>query len=112
LVALDDLHEKSQFYKFISDTSLLALKNLIIVTSCDQHLLRIIARKTNFHLYEVSLLEWYELRRLFNLYAFYNEKAPNSFMALADGVSNACSGLPQTLKVVGSSLFDKKPNED
>lgn len=112
LIVLDDIHEESQFDELILDTSLLAQGSCIIATSRDQHLLKIIGGESNFYIHEVTPLGIDDSQELFNLHAFRNEDAPQSFKAIAKEVTNACGGLPLALKTVGSSLYDKRSNED
>ena len=112
LVVLDDLYERSQFDEVILNKSLLALGSCIIVTSRDQHLLKVIGGDSNFHLYEVPPLKCDDAEKLFSLHAFGIEEAPQKFKALAMDVSKECGGLPIALKVVGSSLFDRRSDED
>ena len=109
---MDDLYESSQFDEIILDRSLLVPGSCIIVTSQDQHILKVIGGMSNFHLHKVPPLGCDDAQKLFNLHAFGNEEAPTKFKALAVDVSNGCGGLPLALKVVGSSLFDKRSNED
>ena len=112
LVVLDDLYERSQFDEVILNKSLLAPRSCIIVTSRDQHLLKVIGRDSNFHLHEVPPLGYDDAQKLFNFHAFDNEEAPQKFKTLAMDVSKECGGLPLALKVVGSSLFDRRSDED
>ncbi|KAG0607534.1 hypothetical protein M758_8G036000 [Ceratodon purpureus] len=112
LIVLDDIHDESQFDELILDTSLLAQGSCIIATSRDQHILKIIGGESNFYIHEVTPLGIDDSQKLFNLHAFRNEDAPQNFKAISEDVTNACSGLPLALKVVGSSLYDKRSNED
>ena len=112
LIVLDDLCEKNQFNEVILDMRLLPQGSCVIVTSQDQHLLKVIGGKSNFHLYEVLPLRCDDAEKLFNLYAFDNEEAPEKFKDLVQDVIKGCDGLPLALKVVGSSLFGKRSNED
>ncbi|KAG0586241.1 hypothetical protein KC19_2G074800 [Ceratodon purpureus] len=112
LIVLDDIHEESQFDELILDTSLLAQGSCIIATSRDQHLLKIIGGESNFYIHEVTPLGIDDSQKLFNLHVFRNEDAPQNFKAIAQKVSNACGGMPLALKVVGSSLHDKRSSED
>ncbi|KAG0608634.1 hypothetical protein M758_8G121100 [Ceratodon purpureus] len=112
LIVLDDIHEENQFHELILDSSLLAQGSCIIVTSRDRHLLKLIGRESNSYVHEVTPLEIDDSQKLFNLHAFRDEDAPQIFKAIAEDVSNACGGLPLALKVIGSSLYDKRSNED
>ncbi|KAG0564220.1 hypothetical protein KC19_8G093100 [Ceratodon purpureus] len=112
LVVLDDLHERSEFDQVILDMGLLASGSCIIVTSRDRHVLKAIGGECNFFLHEVKPLRSDDSLQLFNLHAFGNGEVPPKFKAIANDVSKACGGLPLALKVIGSSLIDKKSNED
>ncbi|KAG0557244.1 hypothetical protein KC19_11G113000 [Ceratodon purpureus] len=113
LIVLDDIHERSQFDEIILDVGLLGQGSCIIVTSRDRHVLKVISGEfQNFSLHEVTPLETNDATKLFNLYAFRSEEALPKFKDVANDVSKACGGLPLALKVVGSSLMDKKSDED
>ncbi|KAG0601411.1 hypothetical protein M758_11G108300 [Ceratodon purpureus] len=113
LIVLDDIHEKSQFDDIILDIGLLGQGSCIIVTSRDRHVLKVVSGESqNFSLHEVTPLETNDATKLFNMYAFGSEEAPPNFKDFANDVSKACGGLPLALKVVGSSLMDKKSDED
>ncbi|KAG0557221.1 hypothetical protein KC19_11G111500 [Ceratodon purpureus] len=112
LVVLDDLCRKSEFDQVILDMSLLAPGSCIIVTSRDRHILNEIGGQCNYFLHEVRPLGSDDSQELFNLHAFGNGKVPPKFKNLANDVSKACGGLPLALKVAGSSLSDKKSDED
>ncbi|KAG0608200.1 hypothetical protein M758_8G086800 [Ceratodon purpureus] len=112
LVVLDNLHKRSEFDQVILDMDLLAPGSCIIVTSRDRHILKAISEECNFFLHEVKPLGSDDSQQLFNLHAFGNGEVPTKFKALANDVSKACRGLPLALKVAGSSLIDKKSDED
>ena len=112
LIVLDNVYDKNQFDELILDTSLLAPGSCIILTSHDRHLLKIVVGTTNSYFYKVRTLGLHESLKVFNLHAFHNEEAPKSLKGLALSIIKACGGLPLALKVVGSSLSDKKSDED
>ncbi|KAG0564194.1 hypothetical protein KC19_8G091000, partial [Ceratodon purpureus] len=112
LVVLDDLRERSDFDQVILDMSLLAPGSCIIVTSRDRHILKAIGGECNFFLYEVKPLGSDDSQQLFNFHAFGDGGVPLKFKALSNDVSKSCGGLPLALKVAGSSLIDKKSDED
>ncbi|KAG0563729.1 hypothetical protein KC19_8G055000 [Ceratodon purpureus] len=112
LVVLDDLRKRSEFDQVILDMSLLAPGSCIIVTSRDRHILNEIGGQCNIFFHEVKPLGSDNSQQLFNFHAFGNGKAPPKFKSLANDVSKACEGLPLALKVAGSSLSDKKSDED
>ena len=74
--------------------------------------MKVIGGNLNFCVYEVLPLECDDAQKLFNLHAFGKKEAPEKFKALAMDVSKECDGLPLALKVVGSSLFDRRNDED
>ena len=112
LIVLDGIYDKIQYDKLIPFVGVLAPGSCIIVTSRDQHVLKLIGGQTNFYLYEVTLLGCEDSMKLFNWHVFGDEEAPNAFKGVANAVSKACGGLPLALKVVGSSLSDKISDED
>jgi hypothetical protein len=48
----------------------------------------------------------------FILHAFGSEEAPKELESLVNNIVIACGGIPLALKVVGSSLFDRRSEED
>jgi hypothetical protein len=112
LIVLDDIYDKALFNMLLLDKDLLSPGSCIVVTSRDRHLLKTVTGDSSFYLHEVTPLGCDDSEKLFNWHAFGNEEAPKDFKALAHGVIEACGGLPLALKVVGSSLFDKKSVED
>ncbi|KAG0605590.1 hypothetical protein M758_9G071300 [Ceratodon purpureus] len=112
LVILDDLRERSEFDQVILDIGLFAPGSCIIVTSRDRHVLNAIGKQCNFFLHEVKPLESDDSRQLFNLHAFGDGEVPPKFKTIANDVIKACGGLPLAFKVAGSSLNDKKSDED
>jgi hypothetical protein len=109
---LDDVQNKFQFEKLIPNASFLAPGSAIIVTSRDQHLFNLVARKSCSYLHEVTSLGCEDYQKLFNWHAFGDELAPKNFKAIANDVRKACGGLPLALKIVDSSLFNKISNEN
>ncbi|KAG0607740.1 hypothetical protein M758_8G051100 [Ceratodon purpureus] len=112
LVVLDDLRGKSEYDQVILDMSLLAPGSCIIVTSRDRHVLNEIGGQCNFFLHQVRPLGSDDSQQLFNLHAFGDGEVPPKFKNVASDVRKACGGLPLALKVAGSSLIDKKSDED
>ena len=82
MIVLDDIQEKDQFEKLISNIGLLALGSCIIVTSRDRHLLKLIVGRFNFYFHEVLPLGCDESQRLFNWHAFGDEEASKNFKVL------------------------------
>jgi hypothetical protein len=61
--------------------------------------------------YEVKTLHKSDSQRLFNIHAFGSETPSEGFVELAETISDACGGLPLSLKVMGSYLFEEKDKE-
>ena len=57
LIVLNDIEDKNQFDKLIPFVDLLHMGNRIIITSHNQHLLKVIVGKDKFYLHEVMPLE-------------------------------------------------------
>ena len=58
-------------------------------------------------LYEVEGLNFEEAYELFNLYAFKQNNPKSDFRNLSLNTVHYCQGLPLSLKVLGSFLFNK-----
>ena len=58
-------------------------------------------------LYEVEGLNFEEAYELFNLYAFKQNHPKSDFINLSHNAIHYCQGLPLSLKVLGSFLFNK-----
>ena len=114
LIVIDNVDKLDQFEALIPSTSLLHPSSRIIVTSRDRSILTSVAGRTNYrhYLFDVSTLGPDESNLLFNWYAFQAEEAPEGFKDLANDIVKSCDGLPLALRVIGSSLFDKRSDED
>ena len=106
------LKTRANLISFCPTQSFLYQGVVSLLTSQDQHLLKVVFGECKFYLHEVTPLKCGDSQKLFNLHAFGNEEAPQKFKRVASDVSKACGGLPLALKVVGSSLFDKRDDED
>ncbi|KAG0583693.1 hypothetical protein KC19_3G155600 [Ceratodon purpureus] len=113
-IVIDDVHKLGQFEGLLPSTSILHPSSRIIVTSRDCSVLNNVIRHRNVlhHIYDVCSLDWDESNMLFNQHAFNNKKAPKAYKEIAKDVVKACGGLPLALKVIGSSLFDKRLDGD
>jgi hypothetical protein len=112
LLVLDNIHERSLFDELILDPTLLPHGSCIMVTSRDRQLLKNIGRKFDLYLHEITPLRFDDGQELFNLHAFGSKEAPKELESLVNNIVITCGGLPLALKVVGSSLFDKRSEED
>ena len=114
LIVIDNVHRLGQFEELIPSVSALHPASRIIVTSRDRSVLNKIASRTQIghYLFDVCKLSMAESNLLFNWHAFHTKEAPKEFEDLAKSIVKACGGLPLALKVTGSSLFDKRLDED
>ena len=110
LIVVDDVHNLGQFEALIPFAGHLHSGSRIIVTSRDQSIFNNVAGRMNIdhYLHDVSTLGSEEACMLFNWHAFHTNEAPDGYKELAKDVVGACDGLPLALKVIGSSLFDKR----
>ena len=114
-IVMDDVHKLDQFEELIPSASLLHPGSRILITSRDRSILKCISGSAEVefsHSYDVSMLNWDESNMLFNWYAFRANEASKDYNDVAKDVVKACGGLPLALKVIGSSLFDKKSVEE
>ena len=107
---VDDVHKLGQFEALIPFAGHLHPGSRIIVTSRDHSIFNNVAGRMNIdhYLHDVSTLGSEEASMLFNWHAFHTNEAPDGYKELAKDVVGACDGLPLALKVIGSSLFDKR----
>ncbi|KAG0622465.1 hypothetical protein M758_3G099400 [Ceratodon purpureus] len=112
-IVIDDVHNLGQFQGLITSFGVLYPGSRIIVTSRDRSILNNFAGGTNGHyVYDVHEMDSHFANMLFNLHAFHSTEAREDYKDLAEDVVEACGGLPLALKVIGSSLFDKRLDED
>jgi hypothetical protein len=115
LVIVDDINDANQFEALIPEINELGLQCRIVITSRRRDVLNGAMKTlptTSKALYEVQILDKSISHRLFNLHAFMSETPSEGFVELAETISDACGGLPLSLTVMGSYLFDKKEPED
>ncbi|KAG0605760.1 hypothetical protein M758_9G085800 [Ceratodon purpureus] len=114
LIVVDDVHNRGQFEALVPFAIDLHPGSRIIVTSRDLSIFNNVAGRAELDhsVYHVSTLDLEESNMLFNWHAFHAEVAPDDYKVVAKDVVKACGGLPLALKVIGSSLFDKRLNGD
>ncbi|KAG0626427.1 hypothetical protein M758_2G125000 [Ceratodon purpureus] len=114
LIVVDNVYKLNQFEALVPFVNDLHPGSRIIVTSRDWSVLNNVGGRTKpkHCLYDVSTLGVEESNMLFNWHAFQADEAPEEFKGVAKDVVEGCGGLPLALKVVGSSLFDVRSDED
>ncbi|KAG0623115.1 hypothetical protein M758_3G149500 [Ceratodon purpureus] len=114
LIVVDNVYNLGQFEALVPLVSDLHPGSRIIVTSRDRSVSNHVAGRSKLEhcLYDVSTLGVEESSMLFNWHAFQADEAPEELKGVAKEVVEGCGGLPLALKVIGSSLFDVRPDED
>ncbi|KAG0590524.1 hypothetical protein KC19_1G106000 [Ceratodon purpureus] len=114
LIVVDNVYKLNQFEVLVPFLSDLHPGSRIIVTSRDRSVYNNVAGRSKLEhcLYDVSTLDVEESNLLFNWHAFQADEAPEEFEGVAKEVVEGCGGLPLALKVIGSSLFDARWDDD
>ncbi|KAG0622301.1 hypothetical protein M758_3G088200 [Ceratodon purpureus] len=114
LIVIDNIHKLDEFEALVPFVGELHPGSRIIITSRDRGVFKNVARRVNLEqfLFDVSPLNLQNSNVLFNRYAFGTEEAPTKYKGIAKDVVKACGGMPLALKVMGSTLFDERSNED
>ncbi|KAG0629562.1 hypothetical protein M758_1G112700 [Ceratodon purpureus] len=114
LIVVDNVYKLNQFEALVPFVSDLHPGSRIIVTSRDRSVYNNVAGRSKLEhcLYDVSTLDVEESNMLFNWHAFQADEAPEEFKGVAKEVVKGCGGLPLALKVIGSSLFDVRLDDD
>jgi len=114
LVVIDDIDQKVQFDQLIPNINKFAPGSRVIITSRDSNVVNNIMEKGNckYLRHEMALLSTTDSRDLFNRHAFHSVDAIDDFQELAKKATDACSGLPLALEVIGCFLFDKRKEYD
>ncbi|XP_076954545.1 TMV resistance protein N-like [Bidens hawaiensis] len=108
LVVLDDVNHRKQLEMLVGDTSWFGPGSRIIITTRDRQVLE--AHKVKW-IRDINLLTNKEAICLFNRHAFGKDKPTKEFEKLSQKVLSYASGLPLTIKVLGSDLCGKDASE-
>ncbi|XP_042477141.1 disease resistance protein RPV1-like [Macadamia integrifolia] len=103
LLILDDVHSDDQLKRLAIEVNLCGPGSRIIITSRDEHILNL--AKVN-EIYCPPELDNEQSLRLFSLHAFSRDQPPEDYKQLSHDVLKLAGGLPLTLEVLGSVLFD------
>ena len=104
LIVLDDVDEKSQFYKFARKRDWFGSGNRIIVTTRNKDVLYLLEVDRT---YELPLMELGHSFQLFSKNAFRRDSCPKHYDILSKSVVSIAAGLPLALEIIGSFLFGK-----
>ncbi|KAK4570783.1 hypothetical protein RGQ29_029577 [Quercus rubra] len=108
LLVLDDVNKLDQLNKLARENDWFGPGSRIIITTRDEHLLRI--RKVDV-IYEAKGLNDVEAFHLFNLKAFGDEHPIADYLELAKAFVRYANGLPLAIEIFGSFLFSKSKDE-
>ncbi|XP_059658688.1 disease resistance protein Roq1-like isoform X2 [Cornus florida] len=104
LIVLDDLNEKSHFDCLVGKRDWYGKGSRIIVTTRNKHVLNSVQVDED---YEPQFLDLEQSLQLLSIHAFKRESPPEDMDNISREVASTAAGLPLTLEVIGSYLFDK-----
>ncbi|CAN1333725.1 Protein FAR1-RELATED SEQUENCE 11 [Linum perenne] len=107
LVVLDDVDEKLKFEEVLGDPESFASGSRFIVTSRDKKVMGSLS-KGQSKLYEVQVMDPIRSLQLFCKHAFKKDSPQSGFEALSNEIISTTGGLPLTLKVIGSLLYQEE----
>ncbi|PWA71553.1 disease resistance protein (TIR-NBS-LRR class) [Artemisia annua] len=108
LVVLDDVDHIDQLEALAGEPNWFKSGSRIIITTRDEQVL--LAHRVNF-VHDVNLLSPTEAICLFSMHAFQTELPIEGYKKLSEQVLRYASGLPLTIKVLGSFLCGKNEHE-
>ena len=114
LVIVDDISDANQLKALIPEINELGSECRIVIASRQHDVLKDAMKtlpKAFKAVYEVKTLDKSYSRRLFNMHAFGSETPSEGFVEFAERTSDACGGLPLSLTVMGSYLFEEMNKE-
>ncbi|XP_050218485.1 disease resistance-like protein DSC1 isoform X2 [Mercurialis annua] len=107
MIVLDDVNESAQLSSLIGDLkSWLSPGSRVIVTSRDKQVLQF-CHKT----YKVRQLQYSYALELFSIYAFKQNNHSKDYAELAKQMVKYAQGIPLALKLLGSHLREKSPQQ-
>ncbi|KAH7430631.1 hypothetical protein KP509_08G007500 [Ceratopteris richardii] len=105
LIVLDDVDESQQMHALYDPLrSSLGPNSVVIITSRNKRILEWTAK---VKIFDVTVLDKEMSERLFYWHAFMKPTPPPELEEIAGSVIGACEGLPLSLKVMGSHLYQK-----
>ncbi|CAN1253902.1 Disease resistance protein L6 [Linum perenne] len=107
LVVLEDVDEKFNFEEVLVNSKSFASGSRFIVTSRDIKVLRRLSGGQS-KLYKVQGMNLIHSLQLFCKHAFKKYSPQSGFEALSNAIISTTGGLPLTLKVIGSLLYQEE----
>ncbi|CAN1747710.1 Disease resistance protein L6 [Linum perenne] len=107
LVVLDDVDEKFNFEEVLGNSKSFSSRSRFIVTLRDKKVLGRLSGDQS-KLYKVQGMNPTDSLRLFCNHAFKKNYPQSGFEALSNAIVDIAAGLPLTLKVIGSLLYQEE----
>jgi hypothetical protein len=108
LIVLDDVTKVQQVKALCGNRKCLGLGSVLIVTTRDAHILKLLEVDCVCTAEEMNDTESLEL---FSWHAFRNATPRANFSELSKSVVNYCGGLPLAVEVLGSHLYERSKEE-
>ncbi|KAK9200083.1 hypothetical protein WN944_015278 [Citrus x changshan-huyou] len=108
LLVIDDVANVEQLQRLVGKRDWFGPGSRIIITTRDEHLLKLHRVE---EVYKLEALSYYKAFELFCLKAFETQKPREEYVHLSQLVVKYASGLPLALKVLGSFLFGRPVDE-
>ncbi|XP_043700423.1 disease resistance protein RUN1-like [Telopea speciosissima] len=105
LLVLDDVDRRSQLDALAIEFNWFGPASRIIITSRDEHILEL-AKVDEDKRYRPEELDDEQSFQLFSLHAFSSDQPPEDYKQLSRNLLCLAGGLPLTLEVLGSALFN------
>ncbi|XP_057836203.2 disease resistance protein TAO1 isoform X2 [Cryptomeria japonica] len=109
LIVLDDVGHVDQLNALLPAKDKLEWGSLILVTTREYDVLKSWGITS---IYKMKALDPYYAKQLFCWHAFIQASPQEGFKELVEIFSEACHGLPLSLKVIGAQLYGKSDKED
>ncbi|KAK7286877.1 hypothetical protein RJT34_22200 [Clitoria ternatea] len=108
LLVLDDVNKLDQLNALCGAREWFGSGSRIIITTRDEHILRLVRVD---HVYRMKEMDETESVELFSWHAFKQANPRDGFVTLSRNVVEYSGGLPLALEVLGSYLFDRGVRE-
>ncbi|XP_042516858.1 uncharacterized protein LOC122091099 isoform X1 [Macadamia integrifolia] len=105
LLVLDDVDSKEQVDALAGELKWFGEGSRVIITTRAEHILNV-AKVEKDKIYWPKKLDLKESLQLFSLHTFSMDHPPQDYMQLSHDVVRYSGGLPSTLEVLGSYLYD------
>ncbi|XP_043689928.1 disease resistance protein RUN1-like [Telopea speciosissima] len=111
LLILDDVDDHVQLDVLVGGINWFGQGSRIIITTRDYQSLNAHKVDKDIQIYKLEGLDFENSLQLLSLYAFSKNEPPEKYKQLSNEIVSCAEGLPLTLEVLGSFLFDKDKEE-